>query len=77
MGKNVEQSVVHFTKGGNFGGYGDRNPAVWINYLGQITVATALSGNHNFFFVTPTKFPLKTWISVEISQKKEGDKVRI
>ena len=68
-------SILHFTRSGDYGNYGDRNPAVWISDH-RIHVFSSIDGNPNYN-KDPQRlfFPLKTWFPVTISQNLMGKKV--
>ena len=40
-------NVFHFTANDNYGDYGDRIPALWINIDGYFHICSTVSGNHN------------------------------
>jgi hypothetical protein len=65
---NGFQSIIHFTKGGNGGAYGDRTPGVWMSGQRTLHVTTAANGQWNFGYTSKIVLPEKQWICVEISQ---------
>ena len=40
-------NVIHFTRGGNYGTYGDRNPAIWIRKDKRMHIVSSIAGIHN------------------------------
>ena len=64
-------SVIHFTRSGNYGNYGDRNPAIWITKKKRIHLVSSIAGNHHYHKNIPVVFPLKTWFPVTIRQYLE------
>ena len=63
------KSVIHLTIGQDYGRYGDRSPAAWFlnDGSGRLTVASAVNGNHNYYFISEP-LPLNKWSSIRISQ---------
>ena len=70
-------NILHFTRSGNLGNYGDRNPAVWIAKNKTMHVFSSIDGNPNYNKDQQNIFiPLKTWFPVKISQVFKDKKVR-
>ena len=65
-------SVLHFTRGGNCCGYGQRIPGVWV--LGhRVHFMFALSGNGNVDIAT-SPLSLKKWYHFRVTQTLSGNK---
>ncbi|XP_065653272.1 uncharacterized protein LOC136080484 isoform X2 [Hydra vulgaris] len=72
---NEWESVLHVTKGNNFGEYGDRSPAVFFNKdgTGRLSIFSSINGEINCQYTTNTSLPLKAWTRINISQSLEND----
>ena len=68
------QNVVHFTKGGNMGVYGDRTPGVWLSDDGLLHVASAVNDYLGGWNIT-TPLVAGKWFNLEISQLLSNSKV--
>ena len=69
-------NILHFTRSGDYGNYGDRNPAIWISEH-RIHVFSSIDGNPNYNKDPQILYlPLKTWFTVKISQVLKDKKVK-
>ena len=69
FGKELYESVIHFTQGGNNGKYGDRTPAVWVTNKKKVHIASAISGNRDSAD-SICCIEAGKWYKIEISQYK-------
>ena len=65
------ESVLHLSKGQNYGECGDRNPAVFFHKdgSGRLAIFSAINGEVNSEFITEKPLPLNEWSTVKISQQ--------
>ena len=70
-------SVIHLTQNGNFGAYGDRNPAVMMERDGSlykhISYLTGRNGNRNFQIAKMTVPEANEPINIEIHQRYSSE----
>lgn len=59
--------VVHFTKGGFDGNYGDRMPYVFFHAL-KLIICSAVNGQSSHCYDTGVVNPLNKWISLKLNQ---------
>ena len=69
------QSIIQLTQGSP-NQYGDRTPAVFINRVGTLTIATALDGYWNHVYASSLVLPTNQWVRVDISQTLSLGKVQ-
>ena len=60
------QNVIHLSIGGNFDGYGSCSPGVWFKN-GFMRVHSSIDGNKDFYWDTPSAYPVNQWTKVKIS----------
>ena len=63
-------SILHITKGGSSGQYGDRIPAIWAHKAKKFYICSAYNGNTNYC-KTPI-YQLNQWYHFEIEQTKNS-----
>ena len=68
-------SIIHLTKGGDKGSYGDRIPAVFIR-KDKLHICFAINGNPNECRDPTTSIQVGKWYKIDISQAFVGGKVR-
>ena len=69
--------ILHLTKGENKGEYGDRTPFISSREVAGVEyfhIASAVNGDVNYYYDSAKPIPLDEWITIEISQKKFGEK---
>ena len=71
----VWRNEIHLTTHGNLGAYGYRIPGVWLYQNHNLHIASAVNGNHNYYY--DHKDPLKEgeWYHIAIMQVIENSQV--
>ena len=74
MNSSTVKNILHLSIGGQYGSYGDRIPAVFVNQLNSeqiIEFRSSVSGNHDHGF--DFSYQLNTPYHIEISQLKKNN----
>ena len=65
---SVPTSVIHFTIGGNYANYGDRNPAIWVAE-NKLRIYSSIKGYSLLNEIKPNfSLILNEWTVIKISQ---------
>ena len=64
-------SIFHITKGGNYGSFGDRMPAMWFRPgTRRLHICTALGTNPNYCVDGTSDIPAHVFTNINIQQKR-------
>ena len=69
------RSVIHLTTKGNYGAYGYRIPGVWLYKNHKLHIASAVSGNHNYYYDHQDPLKEGEWYHIAIMQVMESNQV--